>query len=122
MPALSYWLNVHNTALVVLKRKGFRVWRERESDLICAEKNGWDFFAHDSVQLLGIVAIFEFQQPKEFREYWWKIDEPYLADRVPVRPPRYTPIWKRKAASIVSAKKSASKKMKKRGSSKNKKA
>jgi hypothetical protein len=96
MPALSYWLNVHNTALVVLQRKGYRVWTVHEGEKICAEKNGWDFMADDPVQLLGVVAIYEHHQPSAHHEYWWKIDEPKLYDSIPSDPPDYVPVWEKK--------------------------
>lgn len=96
MPALSYYTNVLNTALVVLQRKGYRVWTEQNGHRFCAEKNGWDFTAHDPVQLLGLIAIYEVQQPTAYREYWWKIDEPWLYDNVPSSRPDYTPAWESK--------------------------
>lgn len=93
MPALSYYANVHNTALVILERKGYRVWTEGET--YRAEKDGWDFLADDPVQLLGVVSIYEFHRPTSFREYWWKIDEPWLRDSLPTAAPEFTPVWKR---------------------------
>jgi hypothetical protein len=97
MPALSYYTNVHNTALVILQRKGYRVWTELDNDTICAEKDGWDFMAEDPVQLLGVVAIYEFHHPPAYREYWWKIDEPRVDERsIPNRPPDFVPVWERK--------------------------
>jgi hypothetical protein len=96
MPALSYYTNVHNTALVILQRKGYRIWREQENDTICAEKNGWDFMADDPVQLLGLISIYEAHQPTTCREYWWKIDVPWLYDKVPSTRPDYTPVWEKK--------------------------
>lgn len=83
MPALSYYSNVHNTALVILKEKGYRYWYDSETELCCCEKEGWDFFAHDWVQLLGLIQIFEFHQPHEYKEYWWKIDDPKLYPNMP---------------------------------------
>ena len=96
MPALGYYTNVRNTALVILQRKGYRVWTEQNGDTICAEKDGWDFMADDSVQLLGLISIYEAQQPAVYREYWWRIDEPRLYDSIPNTPPDYVPVWKRK--------------------------
>ncbi len=96
MPALGYYTNVHNTALVILQRKGYRLWRDPGTDHLCAEKEGWDFMADDPVQLLGLVAIHEVKQPASFCEYWWKIDEPWLLDSVPETPPDYAPVWQQK--------------------------
>jgi hypothetical protein len=112
MPALSYYTNVHNTALVVLKRKGFRVWTQQGGDLICAEKDGWEFMAFDPVQLLGLISIYESRRPRKYSEYWWKIDEPGLLKSVSARRPRFVPIWEKVSV----------KKVKKQRSSKNKKA
>lgn len=90
MPALSYYTNVHNTALVVLERKGYRLWTENE--VYCAEKDGWDFMADDPVQLLGVVAIYEFQKPAEYQEYWWRLREPSLLHDLPTTAPEFTPV------------------------------
>ena len=86
MPTLSYYTNVENTALVVLKEKGYRYWVDEDSEFCCCEKNGWDFFADDWTQLLGIVSIFEFHKPTEYKEYWWKIDSPKLYRKEPKTP------------------------------------
>jgi hypothetical protein len=76
MPALGAYTNVLNTALVILQRKGFRVWSDEKEENWYAEKDGWDFMADDPIQLLGLVAIFEHQRPTEFSEYWWQLQEP----------------------------------------------
>jgi hypothetical protein len=96
MPALSYYSNVFNTALAMLQRKGFRVWTEQDGNLVCAERDGWDFMADDPVQLLGLIAIYEAHQPAKHTEYWWKIDEPRLWDKIPSSRPDYVPVWERK--------------------------
>jgi hypothetical protein len=95
MPALSYYSNVHNTALVILQRKGYRLWAEQDGDLICAEKDGWDFMADDPVQLPGVIAIYEFHHPPACSESWWKIDEPWLCGSIPNSAPEYVPVWRR---------------------------
>jgi hypothetical protein len=95
MPSLGVYSNVLNTALIVLQRKGFRVWTNESESNWYAEKDGWDFLADDPIQLLGLVSIFEFQKPSQFKEYWWMIEEPYLIERVPKDPPEYLPVWKR---------------------------
>jgi hypothetical protein len=95
MPALSYYTNVHNTALVVLNRKGYRIWTEEGGRVICAERQGWDFRARDPVQLLGLISIFEYHQPEAYKESWWKIDEPWLYESVPAARPNYLPVWSR---------------------------
>lgn len=72
MPALSEHGNVYNSALHVLSQKGFQVWVKDNGETICAERDGWDFFADNPVSLLGLVAILEHSSPKEFRDYWWR--------------------------------------------------
>jgi len=96
MPALSAAGNVENTALVILKEKGYQIWYDKDLDLCCAEKGGWDFFATGAVELLGVVAIFEHHKPKGFKEYWWKIDQPFLVLDLPDQPIPYKPIWEKK--------------------------
>jgi hypothetical protein len=78
MPDLSSYLNVYNTALVVLERKGWSLRHDKTGDVWFAEKDGWEFLADNPTELLGLVAIFEYQTPKMKAEYWWKIDEPNL--------------------------------------------
>lgn len=78
MPDLSAYLNVYNTALVVLDRKGWSLSFEKKEDHWYAKKDGWEFLAEDPMQLLGLVAIHEYNAPKTKKEYWWKIDEPDL--------------------------------------------
>ena len=95
MPALSYYSNVHNTALNILVDRGYQLWRDPETDAICAERDRWDFMADDPVQLLGIVSIFETLEPSECTEYWWRINEPWIADDLPTAPPNYNPIWRK---------------------------
>jgi hypothetical protein len=95
MPTLSAYTNVENTALVILQEKGFQIWYAREYDLFYAEKNGWDFAANGAVELLGVIAIFEHQNPKSFREYWWKIDDPDLVRNLPAKPNPYKPVWRK---------------------------
>jgi hypothetical protein len=94
MPALSAYTNTENTALVILKDLGYRCWYDQEAERCCCEKDGWDFAADGFTELLGVVRIYEYHQPKEYREYWWKIDEPWLKDSVPTEAPDYTPVWK----------------------------
>jgi hypothetical protein len=78
MPDLSAYLNVYNTALVVLDRKGWSLGFDKKEDRWYAKKDGWEFLADDPMQLLGLVALHEYHAPKTKKEYWWKIDEPDL--------------------------------------------
>ena len=81
MPDLSSYLNVYNTALVVLDRKGWSLRFEKAQDRWYAKKDEWEFLADDPMQLLGLVAIFENRAPKKKEEYWWKIDQPDLLSK-----------------------------------------
>lgn len=85
MPDLSAYLNVYNTALVVLQRKGFSVRFDAQHEHWHASKDGWDFLADDPMQLLGLAAIYEHRAPKKKEEYWWKIDEPDLFSQLDPR-------------------------------------
>lgn len=78
MADLSAYLNVYNTALVILERKGFSIRFDEKKEWWYAKKGDWEFLADDPMQLLGLVAIYEYQSPQTKEEYWWKIDEPDL--------------------------------------------
>ena len=82
MPSLSEYRNVDNTALNVLKQKGFNLWYDEDTDLFCAEKDGWDFMADSPCGLLGVAAIYEWKKPTVYSEYWWKISEPDLSNNL----------------------------------------
>ena len=93
MPSLFAYRNVENTALVLLGQRGYQCWCDPPADYCYAEKEGWDFRAGNWVELLGIVAIFETLKPEEYREYWWRINEPWLLDDVPLEPQPYNTVW-----------------------------
>lgn len=95
MPALSEYINVYNTALLILLRKGFQVWYDEETKSYCAEREGWDFTAQSPCGLLGVIAIFEHKQPSEYREYWWREEGPIIRDKLPSEPKPYTAVWKK---------------------------
>jgi hypothetical protein len=78
MPDLSAYLNVYNTALVILQEKGFTARHDATTDDWHAEKDGWTFVADNPIELLGLAAIFERQAPKVKTENWWRIAEPDL--------------------------------------------
>jgi hypothetical protein len=78
MPDLSAYLNVYNTALVVLDRKGWALSFDSSHDSWHAKKEGWEFLADNPIELLGLVAIYEHHAPTVKKEYWWKIDEPNI--------------------------------------------
>lgn len=86
MPTLSQCSNVENTALLILKEKGYQVWEDEGLDSVRAEKDGWDFLSDTAVGLLGLIAIFEFHSPEGHKEYWWRIREPWILDKLPKEP------------------------------------
>jgi hypothetical protein len=95
MPTLSAYSNTENTSLIIIKEKGFTVWYDEEMGKFCAVKERWDFIANSITELLGIISIYEYHQPKEYKEYWWKIDEPWLLGDLPRKAPEFVPIWKK---------------------------
>lgn len=72
MPTLGEYVNTYNSALETLRRKGFQLWYDQESDMFCAERCGWDFMADTPIALLGLVALFEDRAPSRYEEYWWR--------------------------------------------------
>ena len=94
MAALGDHLNVIDTALDLLDRKGFQVWYDKPTDHYWAERDGWDFAARTATALLGLVAIFEAAQPDAYREYWWKSPRVRLREALPDKPRPYTPVYK----------------------------
>ena len=78
MTDLSSYLNVFNTCLVLLDRRGYQLAYDKESDAWFAEKNGFRFRADNPIELLGLAAIYEEIRPREHAEYWWRIQEPDL--------------------------------------------
>ena len=92
MPSLSSYPNVENTCLVILQQKGFRLWTDAARNHWFAERDGWDFMADSPIELLGLVAVFEFHRPTEPREYWWRLDQPTLIDSLPMNPPDSRPV------------------------------
>lgn len=89
MPALSYHGNVDDTAVALLRRRGFQVWCDEQRSSCFAERDGWDFIAFDPVQLLGLIAVFEATAPAEYREYWWRdVTAAGMTVALPHRPER----------------------------------
>jgi hypothetical protein len=82
MPDIGAHLNVYNTALVILERKGWALRLDDSQGWWFANKGDWEFLADDPMQLLGLVAIYEYHAPKTKKEYWWKIDEPDLFSKM----------------------------------------
>lgn len=82
MSDLSAYLNVYNTALVVLSQKGWHLRLDAAREQWYATKEKWELMADDPIQLLGLVAIHEHHAPAKKMEYWWKIDQPDLLSKL----------------------------------------
>ena len=82
MPDLSAYLNVYNTALVILERKGWSLSFDKSNEQWLAKREDWEFLADDPMQLLGLVGIYEYRAPATKEEYWWKLDEPNVFARL----------------------------------------
>ena len=66
----------------------------RSPRILLRGKDGWDFTADDPIQLLGLVAVFEHENPEKYEEYWWRKKEPWLLEDLPQESPDYVPIPK----------------------------
>ena len=97
MPALGAFSNVWNTALHILRQKGYQVWTDETQDTWYAERDGWDYTGNDPIQLLGLVAIYESVAPTCFEPYWWLVNTPGpLEIEAPSTiEPRYKPVWEK---------------------------
>nr|WP_320189792.1 hypothetical protein [uncultured Desulfobacter sp.] len=95
MSTLSAYSNIENTSLLILYKKGFRVWYIKKTQLYYAERNGWDFAANSITELLGLVSIYEFHAPENYVEYWWRINDEWLIDDIPTIAPEYDPVWEK---------------------------
>ncbi len=96
MPSLSEYTNVYDTALFILREKGYQLWVDEARQVFCAEKDGWDFEADSPCGLLGIVAIFEARRPTTYAEYWWREKDADLYRSLPKAPERaYEPVWRK---------------------------
>jgi len=87
--------NINNTVLTILEKKGFQIWSDRPNSY-WAEKNGWDFNAQSLPALLGLIDIYEFINPKVYKEYWWKLDEKITLENLPKQENSYMPIYKKR--------------------------
>lgn len=95
MPALGEYANVYDSALEVLRAKGFDVWYDEDADMFCCQRDGWDFMADGPISLLGLVALYEHQQPTTYREYWWRREGPLHYRSLDTASPAYVPVTQR---------------------------
>lgn len=75
--------NVYNTCLRILRKRGFKLRVEGELDeegcyptdaLWIAEKDDFSFKADNPIELLGLVAVYDYVQPTEVKPYWWNVE------------------------------------------------
>jgi len=82
MSTLSSYLNVYNTCLVLLQSDGYELGHNKTDDTWTARKGEFSFLADNPIELLGLAAIYTKLKPSEPKEYWWKIDEPNLFEKL----------------------------------------
>lgn len=93
MPALGSNANVWNTCLRIIRDCGFELRLESddpEADMMdcfwVAEKNGYDLWAGNPIELLGLVKIYECTNPKnEVVPYWWVVKGTDIIDELAER-------------------------------------
>ena len=78
MASLSSALNVYNTCLLILRRRGYELWIKEinpETIMWFAKKKEYDFAAYSPIELLGLVSIYEYQKPQISPvDYWWRVE------------------------------------------------
>jgi hypothetical protein len=76
---------VYNTCLRILRARGFEleVSGEPQADgsypvecLWIARRDGFYFCGDNPIELLGLVAVYDYVKPTEDRPYWWKVEGP----------------------------------------------
>ncbi|WP_104815628.1 hypothetical protein [Kitasatospora sp. MMS16-BH015] len=91
MPRLSSHVNVWETCLQLLERRGYALRvvpaeEEGEPDEWYAEKDGYTLLADTPVELLGLAAVYEDVRPEAPVDYWWRAktdrEAPRLLDRL----------------------------------------
>jgi hypothetical protein len=75
MAALAAHVNVWETCLQLLERKGFVLRVELDEgegySQWYGERDGFDFVAGNPIELRGLVVVFEDIQPERHQPYWW---------------------------------------------------
>ena len=90
MPALVDNLNVWNTCLAILRENGYQLSLradDPETELTecfwVAEKDGYDLWASDPIQLLGLSFVHCYHAPKgPPTSYWWRIEGPDIIEEL----------------------------------------
>lgn len=87
--------NVENTALRILRKRGYKLQLYYDlddeeqiipsSELWEAEKNGCTLVAHTPIELLGLAAVYEYHgEPpdEETPPYWWVVEGDNIRDEL----------------------------------------
>ena len=90
MPALGDNRNVWNTCLAILRKHGYDLSlhsddpdADLEDCFWIAKKDGYDLWASDPIQLLGLASIHSYHSPGDPpTPYWWRIDGPDIVDEL----------------------------------------
>jgi hypothetical protein len=77
---LSSYINVYNTCLLILRRKGYALNFEKSdtTETWKAEKGSFEFTGDNPIELLGLIGIYGELDPVNDSEYWWRIEGPDL--------------------------------------------
>ena len=80
MATLATTTDVYNTCLHILKKRNneLRI-EEGESEIFpikwFAKKDDFEFIGHNPVELLGLIAVYEYNYPVDASNpYWWLIE------------------------------------------------
>ena len=82
---LASHCNVYNTCLRILRARGFEleVSGEPEADgsypVNCqwiARKGQFYFCGDNPIELIGLIAVYDYVKPNEDESYWWKVEGP----------------------------------------------
>ncbi|HKB38713.1 MAG TPA: hypothetical protein VKD72_19880 [Gemmataceae bacterium] len=80
---LASHANVYNTCLRILRARGFELQVSGDPGpdggypVNCswiARKGEFYFCGDNPIELLGLVAIHDYVQPKEDKPYWWRVE------------------------------------------------
>ena len=87
--ALVHAGNVWNPCLRLLRLRGYELrmdcgqYEDDDStNSFSAHKNGFDFYADNPVELLGLTAFHDHHSPAEDVPYWWMVDGDDIYDEL----------------------------------------
>jgi hypothetical protein len=90
-PGLFSHVNVWNTCLLLLREYGYTlrasghaVHRDYPSRLRwhATMPDGKDLSAPTPIELLGLASLHRYHRPSVDKDYWWRIDGPWLLDEL----------------------------------------